>query len=123
VVIVLAVGVAGAFGAVARYLTDGFVQDRTSGPFPYGTLTVNVIGSFIIGIAEGLWIHSGGSSQLRTIVGAGFCGGLTTWSTVSWELVRLFDQGSHRTAVGFGLTNLFASLAAAALGLVVVGAW
>jgi len=115
--VALAVGVAGALGAVARYLLDGAVQDRTSGLFPFGTLSVNVVGSFILGLVAGLVLWRGVSGTLETIVGAGFCGGLTTWSTVSWETVRLAEEGAARDALGSLVANLAASLLAAAAGL------
>src|SRR5207237_7875961 len=89
VTLAIVVGLAGAAGAVARYLLDGAVQDRTAGPFPFGTLTVNVVGSLVLGVLAGLALDHTGSSAVRTVLGAGFCGGLTTWSTASWETVRL----------------------------------
>jgi fluoride exporter len=119
-VIALAVGVAGALGAVSRYLLDGLVQDRTSGFFPFGTFTVNVVGSFVLGVAAGLVLGHGVSGRLEAVVGAGFCGGLTTWSTVAWEAVRLAEEESITAALLSTLTNLAASLAAAAVGLVLV---
>jgi len=118
----LAVGLAGAGGAVARYLTDGAVQDRTSGLFPYGTLTVNIAGSLILGFLAGYTLNHTGGRTARTVVGTGFCGGLTTWSTASWETVRLAEEGAPRAAIAFALTNLGTSLAAAAVGILVFGA-
>jgi CrcB protein len=119
-VVALVVGLAGGVGAVSRYLADGVVQDRTSGLFPFGTLTVNVIGSFVLGIVAGVVLRHGAAGPLQSIVGTGFCGGLTTWSTASWETVRLAEQGSGATAVRYALTNLGASLVAAGVGLTIV---
>ena len=113
----LAVGVAGAVGAVARYLLDGAVQDRTSGIFPYGTLTVNVAGSLVLGFLAGYTLSHTGGGTAKTIVGSGFCGALTTWSTASWETVRLAEEGATGTALGFTLVNLVASFAAAGIGI------
>ena len=118
--VALAGGFAGAAGALARYLLDGAVQDRTSGLFPFGTFTVNVVGSFVLGLVAGIVLRHGGSGTLEAIVGSGFCGGLTTWSTAACETVRLAAEGSVATAVRFTLANLAASLAAAAVGLLVV---
>jgi CrcB protein len=106
-------------GAVARYLIDAAVQDRTAGVFPFGTLTVNVVGSVILGVVAGVAIHHAGAATTRAIVGTGFCGGLTTWSTASWETVRLAEVGSTKAAVTFTLVNLAASLAAGAIGLAI----
>jgi CrcB protein len=119
VAVALGVALAGGFGAVARYLLDGAVQDRTSGLFPFGTMTVNVIGSLILGLIAGAFVHHGLSPHVRAVVGPGFCGGLTTWSTASWETVRLAEEGSRRLAVGYTLSNLGASLAAGAIGLAI----
>jgi len=118
----LAVGLAGAGGAAARYLTDGAVQDRTSGLFPFGTLTVNIAGSLILGFLAGYTLSHTGGGTAKTVVGTGFCGGLTTWSTASWETVRLAEEGAPRAAITFALTNLCASLAAGAVGILVFAA-
>jgi CrcB protein len=120
VITALAVGLAGAVGAVARYVTDGAVQDRTSGPFPFGTMTVNVAGSFVLGIVTGLaWYHGLGGSA-HAIVGVGFCGAFTTWSSVSWETVRLAEEGLGRLALLNMVGGVAAALVAAGLGIVVV---
>ena len=113
----IAVGIAGAVGAVARYLIDGAVQDRTSGLFPFGTTTVNVVGSFVLGLVTGFVIRHVGSSDLKAVVGTGFCGGLTTWSTASWETVRLVEEGALDVATRYTLANLAASLLAGGIGL------
>lgn len=117
--IAVAVGVAGAVGSVARYLIDGAVQDRTSGFFPFGTLTVNLAGSFVLGVLAGAALHHADTATAKTIIGTGFCGGLTTWSTASWETIRLVEEGAADTAVRFTITNMAASLAAAGLGLLI----
>jgi CrcB protein len=119
-VLALVVGLAGGTGAVARYLLDGAVQDRTSGLFPFGTFTVNVIGSFVLGLVAGVVLRHGWPGPLESIVGIGLCGGLTTWSTASWETVRLIEEGEGATAFRYALANLGASLAAAGLGLLIV---
>lgn len=115
----LAVGLAGAAGAVARYLLDGSVQDRTSGPFPFGTLTVNVVGSFVLGVMAGVAIRHTGATRAEAVVGTGFCGGMTTWSTASWETARLAEEGWSATSASFTVANLAGSLAAGGLGLLV----
>jgi len=120
VAVAIAVGLAGALGAVSRYLIDGAVQDRSTGMFPFGTLTVNVAGSLVLGVVAGLVLRHGVPGTLQSVTGAGFCGGLTTWSTASWEAVRLAEEASVGTALRYTLVNLAASLAAAACGLLVV---
>jgi CrcB protein len=114
------VGLAGALGAVARYLIDGAVQDRTSGLFPFGTLTVNVIGSLILGVIAGLALRHADWASTQAVLGIGFCGGLTTWSTASWETVRLIEEGANATAIRYTLMNLVVSFGVAGLGLLLV---
>jgi CrcB protein len=118
-VLALVVGVVGAVGAVSRYLLDGFVQDRVSGPFPAGTLTVNLVGSFVLGLVTGFAVHHPALHFTATVVGAGFCGALTTWSTTAWETVRLAEEGEGRTALSQLAANLAGCLAVAGLGLAV----
>jgi fluoride exporter len=84
VIVALIVGGAGSVGAVARFLTDGAVQDRNSGSFPLGTFTVNVVGSFILGLVTGLAWYHGLGGRAHAVIGVGFCGAFTTWSSVTW---------------------------------------
>jgi len=94
------------------------VHDRTDSSFPFGTLAVNVIGSLILGFLAGYVLTHTGGRTTKTVVGTGFCGGLTTWSTASWEGVRLTEEGEISTAIGFMLINLVVSFAAAAVGII-----
>lgn len=116
-ILALAVALAGGAGAVARYVVDGLVQDRVSGPFPWGTTVVNVSGSLALGLLTGLAWYHGAPSQVDTVVGTGLCGGLTTWSTASWETVRLVEGGFHRQAITYGLGALLVAILAAAAGI------
>jgi fluoride exporter len=118
-VLALVVGAAGAVGAVARYLLDGLVQDRTSGSFPAGTLAVNLSGSFVLGVVTGFALHHPALHFTAAVVGAGFCGAFTTWSTTSWETVRLAEEGDGRTALTQLAANIAGCLATAGLGLAV----
>ncbi len=116
----LAVALAGAVGAVARFLTDGAVQDRSTGSFPFGTLAVNGTGSFILGVVTGLAWYHGLGGRAHAVVGVGFCGAFTTWSSVTWETVRLAEDGFGRQALVNLVGEVAAALASAALGIVVV---
>jgi CrcB protein len=115
----LLVATAGAAGAVTRFLADGAVQERTRGVLPWGTITVNVAGSFALGVVTGLVLFHGIWSVSVAVIGTGFCGGLTTWSTASWETVRLAQAGEPRAAIVNALGGLVTSLAAATCGLLI----
>jgi CrcB protein len=93
-VTVLLVLVGGAVGAPLRYLTDLFVQSRHDSVFPWGTFTVNVAGSLILGGTAGALASSDGHAWVLALLGTGFCGALTTFSTFSLETLRLVEEGS-----------------------------
>jgi CrcB protein len=119
-ILALAVGLAGAVGAVARFLTDGAVGDRTSGFFPFGTFTVNCVGSAILGVVTGLAWYHGLGGRTHTVVGVGFCGAFTTWSSVTWETVQLAERGFPLMALVTMVGGVAAALAIAALAIAVV---
>jgi fluoride exporter len=85
--------VGAAFGAPLRYLTDLLVRSRHDSIFPWGTLTVNVAGSLILGMIAAA-VSAGAPSWILTLVGTGFCGALTTFSTFGYETIRLAEEGS-----------------------------
>jgi fluoride exporter len=107
-VTVLLVLVGGAIGAPLRYLTDLFVQSRHDSVFPWGTFAVNVVGSLILGATAGAVTNADGPTWVLTLVGTGFCGALTTFSTFGYETVRLVEDGSLLEAA----LNVSASLVA-----------
>jgi CrcB protein len=103
-------------GTVARYLTQGAVQRLSGGTFPYGTLAVNVLGSFLVGLAATLFLERAAVSPLwRSAVLIGFCGGFTTFSALSYETFELLRTGDPVR----GLLNLAAHVL---LGLAAVWA-
>jgi CrcB protein len=106
----------GAVGAPLRYLTDLMVQARHDTLFPWGTFTVNVVGSLVLGgVAASVQI-AGAASWVQPLVGTGFCGALTTFSTFGYETVRLSEEGETMAAVANVAASLAAGLAAAASG-------
>ena len=117
---VVGIAVAGAVGAPARYLVDGFVQDRSVGSFPWGTFVVNVIGSFVLGVLAALTIHHGFGGAPRLWLTTGLCGAFTTFSTFSWETVRLLEEGEWSQAGVNVAGSVIAGLVAAAAGMSVV---
>jgi fluoride exporter len=116
-ILALLVGLGAAFGAVARYVLDQAVTRRRGSTFPAGTWLINITGSFILGLLTGLAAHHGLSDQVVTVIGTGVCGGYTTFSTFSYETVRLSEDGAGLVAVGNVVGSIAAGLAAAALGL------
>lgn len=99
----------GAVGAPLRYLIDLQIQARHDSVFPWGTLAVNVLGSFVLGVVAAAVAAHPGASWLLTLLGVGGCGALTTFSTFGYETVRLAQAGSWAAA---GL-NVLVSVAAA----------
>jgi CrcB protein len=109
--------VAGMIGAPARYLVDTYVIERTQSRLPFGTFVVNVSGSFILGVLTGLVLYHAFPATPRTILGTGFCGAYTTFSTFAYESVRLAEDHSPAAAVRVVVASLIVPAAAAALGL------
>lgn len=109
-----------AFGAPARYLVDRLVQSRHAGVMPWGTLAVNVIGSFLAGAVAGASAGHDVPDAVSLALATGFCGALTTYSTFSYETVRLVETGAWREAVGNVAISLAAGMAAVVLGYVLL---
>ena len=114
--IVLWVALAGGVGAVARFVLDGLVRFRVAS-FPVGTVLINVTGSFVLGLVTGLTLAHVVPEELRLVVGTGFCGGYTTFSTASFETVRLVEQRRVGAALLNGVGTLVVTVCVAGLGL------
>src|ERR1700676_2149243 len=98
--------VAGAIGAPCRYLLDAVVQDRIAGSFPWGTFAVNMTGSLLLGLITGAALYHGFPNTPKVILGTGFCGAYTTFSTWTYETVDLLEDGE----VGDALRNASVSV-------------
>lgn len=110
----LLVGLGAAVGAPARYLTDRLIQARHDSVFPWGTLAVNVVGCLVLG---GLAGTAGRLSPgLTATLGTGFCGALTTYSTFSYETLRLVETRARLYALANVLLSVVLGSAAALLG-------
>ncbi|WP_049567057.1 fluoride efflux transporter CrcB [Streptomyces sp. SBT349] len=107
----------GAVGAPLRYLTDQAVRARLGDAFPWGTLAANVAGCALIGLLTGV------ATEARLLLATGLCGALTTYSTFSWETLRLAESGARPRAAANAATSLAAGLAATAAGTVLAEAW
>ncbi|MFF4409156.1 fluoride efflux transporter CrcB [Streptomyces sp. NPDC001262] len=103
-------------GAPARYLTDRAVQRRHDTVFPWGTFTVNVIGCLILGLVTGAVAAGAASSHVQLLLGTGLCGALTTYSTFSYETLRLAEDGARFLAVANVLGSVVAGLGAVFTG-------
>jgi CrcB protein len=114
--------VAAGIGAPARYLLDGWVQGRTDGAFPWGTFTVNVSGCLVLGLLTGLGLYHGLDATTRTVVGTGGMGAYTTFSTFTFETVRLAEEGALDEALRNAAAGLVVGLAAASLGIALMAA-
>ncbi len=110
----LLLGVAGALGAVVRYLLSRFVTERSRSDFPYGTLLINVSGALLIALLFSLAGRHLLDSRVQLLCATGFLGGYTTYSTLSWEGVRLVrsKNGNRRGVFYFSLTYGIGLLAA-----------
>jgi CrcB protein len=115
--IVLALAAAGGIGALARFWLDNFTRSVTDFEFPLGTMMINVTGSFTLGVITGLVLFHGAPTAFERIAGTGFCGGYTTFSTASFETVRLVQEGKTRHALVNALGTVALTLTAAGLGL------
>lgn len=118
----LLVVLGGALGAPARYLLDRAVQARHGSPFPHGTLLVNVLGSLLLGVLLALQAEARSPSWVLTLLGTGFCGAFTTFSTFGLDTVRLLEQGRASLALRYVAASVVVSLGAAALGWTAVSA-
>lgn len=108
------IAIGAAAGAPARYLTDRTIQSRHETVFPWGTLTVNIIASLILGILTGAGTQL--DPHVAALVGTGFCGTLSTYSTFSYETMRLVQDGARFHAAANLAVSLVAGIGAAAFG-------
>ena len=116
---VVLIGVAGSLGALSRYWVEGIVSRRFPGVFPLGTFVVNVSGAFALGLLFTLMTERFMiSPQLRTATTIGFLGAYTTFSTLSFETLRLIQDGAYLAAVANGLGTMVIGLGAVYLGIV-----
>ena len=103
-------------GAPLRYLTDRAVQSRHDTAFPWGTFAVNVSGCAVLGFLGGAAAEGAASAHLQLLLGTGFCGALTTYSTFSYETLRLSEGGARFYAVANVVGSVTAGLGAAFTG-------
>lgn len=110
----LMIALGAAIGAPARYLTDRTVQSRHETLFPWGTLVVNIVASLVLGVVTGASAHL--NPAVVTLIVTGFCGALSTYSTFSYETMRLLQDGARFYAAASVAITIIAGLGAAAFG-------
>ncbi len=117
----LLVGLGGFFGSISRFATAQFMQRFFQTTFPVGTLTVNIVGSLVIGILFGLseyftWL----SPSMRMFLAVGFCGGFTTFSSFAYENISLLRDAQYFSFILYLGVSILAGLLAAWLGFVLI---
>jgi fluoride exporter len=113
------IAVFGACGCLARYYLSGWIYGVLGRSFPYGTFSVNIVGAFLIGLIMEFALRSTLiSANLRTGLTVGFLGGLTTFSTFSYETFRLLEDGEFLIATANVLVSVLVCLAFTWLGIV-----
>ncbi|MDO4101089.1 MULTISPECIES: fluoride efflux transporter FluC [Clavibacter] len=115
VLIPIVVAVAGGVGAALRFFLDGAINRTRQYRLPVGTLTINITGSLLLGLLTGAATHLGATAV--AVLGTGLMGGYTTFSTASYETIRLARTGRVLTAAGYGFGMLITSVASAIAGI------
>jgi CrcB protein len=117
---VIYIAMFGALGCVARYFLSGWTYEKMGWHFPWGTLSVNILGAFIIGLVMELGLRGALiPANLRIGLTIGFLGGLTTFSTFSYETFKLLETGRILIAFGNVMVSVAACLLFTWLGIVV----
>ena len=113
------VGLGGSLGAMSRFLLANAIFKWMDKPYPFGTLSVNLIGSFAIGVAY-IWLveHEFGGDAHRHLMMVGFLGAFTTFSTFSLESLTLIQQGRFGAALSYIALSLAGCMLATALGMI-----
>lgn len=117
--LLLYIAFASAVGGVSRYLLGGLIQRLSGGTFPMGTLLINITGSFLLGL---IYRYSADSAaiapEVRAMLTIGFCGGYTTFSSFSYESIRLIEDGQAGRAFVYVALSVLLCLGGTAMGIV-----
>lgn len=115
------VALGGAVGAVGRYLMSGFIGKLAGAGFPYGTLAVNILGGFLMGILIAIITKYGdGAKNIHLLLATGVLGGFTTFSAFSLEVVNMFEQGNIALAIIYIASSVLGACLALWCGLILV---
>jgi CrcB protein len=116
-VTVILLALAGGVGAAVRFMVDGLIRQRFKTALPWGTILINVTGSLVLGFLAGMVMRGHAPESVFLILGTGFLGGYTTFSTASLETIRLIQSGRTGLALINGLGSMAASVLSAAAGV------
>lgn len=112
------IAIFGAIGTLARYGLQGLVQVRTGGTFPYGTLLINLLGCFFLGLIGQFTLNRIViSPDLRMAIGVGFFGGFTTFSSFGWETAKMIETGEWLRASTYVAASVFLGLLLSVVGI------
>ncbi len=114
---VILLALAGGVGAAVRFVVDGLIRARLNTAFPWGTVVINISGSLLLGALAGFVMRGQAPESLLLVLGTGFLGGYTTFSTASLETIRLVQSGRTALAIINGLGTMALSVLAAAAGV------
>ena len=112
--------IGGAIGAGARHLVGGAILARLGPGFPWGTLSINIVGSLLMGLLIGWLARNGGTEMVRLFIGVGVLGGFTTFSAFSLEFWALFERGQSAQAFIYVVASVIGAIAACGIGLLVM---
>ncbi len=118
--ILLLIGSGGFAGSILRYVVSLSIQNKLLSSFPYGTLSVNIIGSFLIGIVYALVEKGSLSPEIRLFLAAGVLGGFTTFSAFSLDALNLLQEGLWLEGFAYILISVLAGIAFAFLGILTI---
>lgn len=118
--IAIFVMLAGGAGALTRFVVDGLIRTHLGRQFPWGTMFINISGSLLLGMLAGLALRHHELSDVRVMIGTGFCGGYTTFSTMSFETVRLIERRQYSKALFNTVGTLGVALVGAGVGIAVL---
>ncbi|MEI6682188.1 MAG: fluoride efflux transporter CrcB [Bacteroidota bacterium] len=118
--LILAIGAGSFIGGISRYLLSLFIQDRIDTTFPFGTLTVNILGCFLIGVVFGFADRGNMSQEWRLFLATGILGGFTTFSAFSNETVGMMRDGQFWYASSYVVSSIVLGLVATFIGIMIV---
>jgi CrcB protein len=118
--ILLVIGTGSFIGGVLRYLLSLFVQSKAYSAFPFGTLTVNLAGCFLIGIVFGLSERNNIGAEWRLFLATGLLGGFTTFSAFTNETVAMLRDGQYSQALIYNAASILLGIAATILGIAII---